>query len=158
MKKIASLFGIFLFCGIAYALPPAPGSGIPALFITSPTGAEQMNVYGSGPQIQTIYLSQMRDTSGYVAITEGATNVLTATNTTSVLAFHGATAGTATITTPLSPFDGQRLLIFSTAGITTLTLTANTGQTIDNTTTVIAANGHVEYIYQLSTKTWFRIQ
>lgn len=156
MKKIAFILGALLLCSVAYAA--VPGAGIPSLFITAPVGNEQLNVYGIGPQIQTIYLSQVRDTSGYSAITEGATNVLTVANTTSVLAFHGATAGTATITTPASPFDGERLLIFSTAGITTLTLTANTGQTIDNTTASLAANTHCEYIYQLSTLTWFRIQ
>jgi hypothetical protein len=156
MKKITSILGSLILCGVAYAA--VPGSGIPALFITSPVGNEQINVYGVGPQIETIYLSQARDSSGYQAITEGATNVLTVSNNVSVLAFHGATAGTAMITTPATPFDGERLLIFSTAGITTLTLTANTGQTIDNNTTVLAANAHVEYIYQLSTLTWFRIQ
>src|SRR5258706_16421023 len=117
MKKIASILGALLLCGAAYAA--VPGAGIPALFITAPVGNEQLNVYGIGPQIQTIYLSQARDASGYSAITEGSTNVVTVANTTSVLAFHGATAGTATITTPASPFDGERLLIFSTAGITT---------------------------------------
>lgn len=156
MKKIASLLGVFLMCGVAYAA--VPGAGVPGLFITSPVGNEQVNVYGISPNIETVFLSQLRDASGYTAITEGATNVLTVGNNVSVLAFHGAIAGTATITTAASPSDGQRLNIFSTAGITTLTLTANTGQTIDNTTVVLAANGSVTYIYQLSTKTWFRIQ
>lgn len=156
MKKIVALFLGVILCGSAYAR--SPGDGIPGVFITSPAGNEQINVYGIGPQIQTILLSQARDSSGYTDITQGATNVLTVGNNVSVLAFHGATAGTATITTAASPSDGQRLSIFSTAGITTLTLTANTGQTIDNTTTVLAANGSVTYIYQLSTKTWFRIQ
>lgn len=156
MKKTLSILSFMLMCSSAFAFP-APGSGIPGVFITSPTGQEQINVYGVSPQIETIFLSQVRDSSGYTSITEGATNVLTVANGVSVLAFHGATAGTATITMAAKPSDGQRLRIFSTAGITALTLTANTGQTINNTTTSIAANGSVEYIYQLSTLTWYRI-
>jgi hypothetical protein len=156
MKKIVSLLSFFLLCGSAYALP-APGAGIPAVFITSPTGSEQINVYGVGPQIQTIYLSQARDSSGYFAMTEGATNTITVRNTHSVIALHGPTAGTATVIFPPAPSDGQRLRVFSTAGVTTLTLTPSPGQTVDNAATVIAANGAIEYIYQLSTKTWFRI-
>ncbi len=91
-------------------------------------------------------------------IAEASTNIVAVGNNTSVVAFEGATAGTATVTTPANPANGQRLQIFSEAGITTLTLTANTGQTIENTTTTLSANTGVAYIYQLSTKTWFRIQ
>lgn len=155
MKKIALLSSILLLTGSAFA--QTPGAGIPGVFITAPTGNEQINIYGVGPQIQTIYLSQARDSSGYTLITQAATNTATVGNRISVLAFTGATAGTATITMAASPVDGQRIRIFSTAGITTLTLVANTGQTINNSATSIAANADVEYIYQLSSKTWFRI-
>ena len=151
--KLATI-GILLASGIGIAV-----AQVPTLFLPSPTGQETLDVTlgGAGPQITSVYLSQVRDAAGYRAITQAATQTLTVPAGVSVLAFHGATAGTATITMPAAPVDGQKLWIYSTAGITTLTLTANTGQTIDSSLTVLAATSATAMIYQASSKTWFRI-
>ncbi len=156
MKKSLLFLSALLVCGAAYA--QVSGVGIPAVFITSPTGAEQINVLGSGAQIETITLSQARDASGYLAISQTSSDTRTIPNNVSVLAYYGVTSGTATLTMAAAPVDGQRFQVFSTAGVGTLTLTANTGQTVNNGATSLAANGNVEYIYQLSNKTWYRIQ
>jgi len=135
-----------------------PGAGIPGYFITSPTGQEQINLVGSGPYIETVYLSQTRDASGYQVIQEQVTNTVNVPNGVSVITFWGDADGTATITTAPNPYDGQRLTIFSQAGISALTLTANTGQTIYNPVVSLSGNTSVTYIYNLSATTWYRMQ
>lgn len=126
------------------------------LDVISPTGAEMIRVEPNAPQIYTVVLTQLRDASGYTLVAQQSTNVLTLGNV-SVLAFHGGSSGTATVTLPPNPVDGQGLLIFSTAGLSGLTITPNTGQTVDNTTTSLAANGNCEYIYSLASATWYRV-
>ena len=67
------------------------------------------------------------------------------------------TLATGTVTMPASPADGDRVKLATTQTITALTLSPNTGQSIVNAVTTLAANGFVEYIYRLSSTKWYRI-
>lgn len=159
MKKTLALISFLSLCSPALSLP-APGAGIPALFIRAPTGQEQINVYGVGPQIQTIYLTQARDSSGHELIQQAATEVITVQNGVSILAFYGPTPGTGTITLPSAPVDGQRLRVFTTAGFTSITFVPNVGQALQTDITQIlsiAAEGFTEFLFNLSDSTWYRI-
>jgi hypothetical protein len=160
MKKLsmaAALAGLFLAGGIALA--QTNGYSIPGLFIASPIGTEQINVVNAGPQIATVTLRQLRDASGYQVFTQATTQTVQVNAGTSVIEFTGTTAATsATLNLPVAPVDGQRVEIFSQAGITTLTIAATTGQTVSNAATTLAANGSTEMLYQLSAKIWYRIQ
>ncbi|HEV2674148.1 MAG TPA: hypothetical protein VGV37_06360 [Aliidongia sp.] len=153
MKWAFGLLGLLGLAGVAAA------QTMPGLFIASPTGNEQINVINGGPAIATVTLRQIRDASGYQIVTQATSQTVQVANTSSVLDLTGATvATTATVNLPLAPIDGQRIQVFSQAGVTTLTLAAPGGQTIVGGATALAANGSVEYIYQLSTTTYFRIQ
>ena len=78
---------------------------------------------------------------------------------TQVLVMNPAgTLATGTITMPASPADGMTITFSSTEQITALTLSGNTGQTIGGTqVTLLPANSAVQFIYRLSTTTWYRI-
>jgi hypothetical protein len=78
---------------------------------------------------------------------------------TQVLVMNPAgTLATGTITMPSSPADGMTITLSSTEQITALTLSGNTGQTIGGTqVTLLPANSAVQFIYRLSTTTWYRI-
>jgi len=78
---------------------------------------------------------------------------------TNVLVMQPAgTLATGTITMPASPADGMTITFSSTEQITALTLSGNTGQTIGGTqVTLLPANSAVQFIYRLSTTTWYRI-
>ena len=78
---------------------------------------------------------------------------------TQVLVMNPAgTLATGTITMPSSPADGMTITFSSTEQITALTLSGNTGQTIGGTqVTLLPANSAVQFIYRLSTTTWYRI-
>ena len=128
--------------------------------ITSPIGSEVISGVddGYGSNISVIQIAQVRDTSGTQIYTSIAASVITVTRYQSLVVLNGATvATTATVTLPASPLDGQRVKIFSQAGVTTLTVTAGAaGQSISNTPTSLAANASAELVYVLSSKTWYR--
>jgi len=60
------------------------------------------------------------------------------------------------VTMAPNPIDGTEACIFSTQIITALYVSANTGQTINDAVTTLAANAKVCYTYSLSNTTWDR--
>lgn len=76
------------------------------------------------------------------------------------------TLATGTITMPVSPVDGFIVTVSSSKVITALTVSPNTGQTLQNAPTTLqllvntpgAISGYsFSYIYSTSTTTWYRI-
>ena len=67
------------------------------------------------------------------------------------------TLATGTITMPAAPADGDVVGVASTQIVTTLTVQANSGQTLNGTITTIAANGFARWMYRSSTTTWYRV-
>jgi hypothetical protein len=61
-----------------------------------------------------------------------------------------------TIVLAAAPSDGARECVFSADIVTTLVVSANTGQSINNAATSLAANASACYIYSLSNLTWDR--
>lgn len=66
------------------------------------------------------------------------------------------TLATGTVLLPLNPLDGQKFGIVSTQLQTALTITANAGDTIANTSTSLAALLPILWRYHLATRTWRR--
>ena len=72
----------------------------------------------------------------YQTPTTGFTYTFTPSSTGTVLVMNPAgTLATGTITMPASPSDGMTVTFSSTKAITALTVSANTGQTINNAVT-----------------------
>lgn len=71
--------------------------------------------------------------------------------------FYGTGTITAlTLTMPPYPSDGTEVCVFSQPNITTLTLSANAGQTMGTSGTTISAQAMVCEIYKKSSATWYR--
>lgn len=161
MKKwlIGSALALAALCGVAVAQ-------VPGLFLTTLTGNEQINVLVpstgtvvTSPQITTIIASQLRDASGYSLQVPLTGFAITVPANVSVLALNPAgTLAAGAVTLIAAPVDGARVLISSTQTVTALTVSANTGQTLVGAATTVGLGVSVEYLYQLSSKTWFRIQ
>jgi hypothetical protein len=66
------------------------------------------------------------------------------------------TLAAGTIVLPDAPLDGQRQAVTSTGQITALTVTAGTGDSVDNAPSEIPADGYFELVYVASELTWFR--
>lgn len=65
------------------------------------------------------------------------------------------TLATGTITMPSSAFDGVMVKVSTTQTITSLTVSAATGQSINNAVTTLTAGGRLAYIYRAADKTWY---
>ena len=68
------------------------------------------------------------------------------------------TLATGTIKMPPSPVDGWPVQVATTQVITALTVSPNTGQTIKNAPTTLAAGTSFFYYYNATLATWFRLQ
>ena len=181
MKKIALLaLALVLGSSSAYAggtFPTVPIAGGSAYNCSSGNGVQTCTVPagpsvtgnelmpadtsltgGLYPQTVLIPLNQVRAAT-YAQSTPVTGFSITVPATTTIEQITPAgTLATGTFVFPTAAVDGQRLRIFSSAIVTALTLTAGTGQTIVGGVTALAANTPVEYVYSLSTLTWYRIQ
>jgi len=88
---------------------------------------------------------------------------ITLNNTDAVLILDpSGTLATGTITMPASPINGQNVSISSSQTITSLTVSANAGQSIKNapTTLTVSLTGDQGYkfIYRSANTTWYRLQ
>ena len=88
--------------------------------------------------------------------------VVVGNNSGGVLFDYTGTITSATVTLPASPMDGQMIIVASPYTITSLTVGANTGQTLAVTTpTVLTASTTVpqgyKFMYVASNAKWYRI-
>lgn len=164
MKKIlAGIAALALIAGAALAQ-------VPGLFITSPTGLEQINVLVpstgtaiTNPQIQTVTINQIRNSQGYTLVAAGTTVTTQVAGTTSVLLATGAIT-TWNVNFPTAPSDGLTLKIGCPGGnVGTLTLTATlpTGVTVvgaANTSCTAATPTDAAYLYNTSANIWYRTE
>jgi hypothetical protein len=67
------------------------------------------------------------------------------------------TLATGTITMPAAPIDGQEIRVSMRGTVTTLTVSANAGQTITNAPVTITSGLGFAYIYRGSTNIWYRL-
>jgi len=72
-----------------------------------------------------------------------------------LLAVPAGTLATGTVTMPSTPADGMNITITSTQTITSLTVNANTGQSIVGGATSISAGGSQTFVYRLVDATWY---
>jgi hypothetical protein len=97
-----------------------------------------------------------RNTIEYTTPTTGFSQTIANTTIFYIIEPAG-TLASGTVTMPASPVDGQHVSILSTHTITSLTINANTGQSIKNVPTTMTANTSVSWIYKTSTTTWYRV-
>ena len=151
MKKVlAWSFGLFVAFVSALAFPTA----IP--LVTGPVDV------GTMPSVLNTLISQINQYYGigYIKIAPltGSSYTMGTFQISELLAAPAGTISTMTATLPAGVLDGARACIFSTQTITTLTVSASAGQSINNAVTTLAANGRVCYTYGSSNTTWDRSQ
>lgn len=150
----AALFGSAAYAGGLWpTLPQATqltgSENIPA-DTGLPNGAYPQTEYLSLQQIGSIFMQQSSPLTGTTIVAANATQLVDVT--------PAGTLAALTIDLPVAPVNGQVFGVFSSQILTSLTLTAASGQTIvGNSTTLIGAvNTHVEFVYQASNSTWYR--
>lgn len=137
---------------------------------TAVTGSELVLAdtgLASGQNPQTALLSmralQAAPITYYLCTAAACGSNTIGNNSGGILLDYTTTITSATVVTPASPMDGQRFKIASPYTITSLTVTANTGQTLSVTTpTVLTASTTTpqgyEFTYVSSTAKWYRVQ
>lgn len=132
------------------------------LQITSPTGAELMQVSLNSSAVQNyVNLNQVRNSTGY-QLTSATTGTVTTTLATDNLIFIAA-AGSLTVNLPPSPEDGQ---LFSLNNGTssnftgTITVATTDSSTIANGATAVnlGSAGSQEWQYTSGSKVWYRLR
>jgi hypothetical protein len=119
--------------GVGYAL--AQAVPVPQVAAVNATADLIQVIPGGAPTARSVYgtAAQVTAISGYKDLGTITTDPAY-TATTGVWNVFGHATGTitaVTLTAPASPGDGQRLCYWADQTTTTLTFTANTGQTID---------------------------
>jgi hypothetical protein len=156
MKKylIAAGLAFLTFTGLAVSQTIS----VPQVSIVNPTDLFQIIPLGK-PSAQSIYATpaQITSQSGYYKSTPASLFTFTFGNSQSYAAFQNASAlAYGYVTFAPAPSDGSRECLFSIGGVTTLYLSANTSQTLDNAITTMAANTGYCYLFSLSNTTWDR--
>lgn len=131
------------------------GAGAPGtISLQVASGTTKVQVDGVG----NLIYKQAEASQGYsVQVPTTGFTITIADNVSDLILNPAGTLATGTITMPANPIDGQKIRISSSQVQTALTLSPNSGQSIKNAPTALAAAGvGVGYIYQLSATTWFR--
>lgn len=167
MKKIAAVVALFALCAISV---PSVIAQVPGLFIASPTGLEQIEVYVpstgtvvTGPQKVQVTLNQIRNAQGYTLVAAGTTVATTVPNTSSLLIATGAIT-TWNVTFAVAPYDGLTLKISCPGGnVTTLTPAATlpagvaiVGAAVSSCTAATPTDA--AWIYNTAANTWYRTE
>lgn len=69
----------------------------------------------------------------------------------------GNTIASGTVIMPAAPVDGQMTSVSTAHPITSLTVSPNTGQSIANAPTTLAAGAGFRYLYRAANTTWYRV-
>jgi hypothetical protein len=151
---IAAGVGVLAFIGVAISQVIS----VPQVSIVNPTDLLQIIPLGQ-PSAANVFAkpAQITSQSGYQKYAQG-TGTYTFGNSDSYIVLHPSTTiSSLTIVLAAAPSDGARECFFSAgAGITTLVVSANTGQSINNAITTLAANAGACYLYSLGNLTWDR--
>lgn len=87
-----------------------------------------------------------------------STTVTVASGRAGIIADYGSLQASATYTMPASPFNGMEIYFAGgTNGVTALTLSPNSGQSIVGAITALTAGTYARYVYVTASTTWYRV-
>jgi hypothetical protein len=109
-------------------------------------------------EVDTLYITGPLRTTKSIQAPASAASIQIADDIRNLVLNHSATIATLTITLPQAPVDGQSVEIFSRSIVTTLTLAAGTGETIEtgHTLATLTALQNVCYIFNSGDSKWYR--
>lgn len=118
--------------------------------------------FGSGAGLTALPTSNLAgpeiDTSKVDLVPTTGFSQTVANSCSTLLLKPAGTLATGTVKMPASPADGQLVNVISSQTVTTLTVSANTSQSIVNAPTTITATTPFTMIYDLASTTWYRKQ
>lgn len=151
---IAGLAVLVGFCGAVVA----QSVSVPQVSIINTDDLVQVIPHGK-PSAQSVYSTPalLVAQRGYQVKSPVTAFSYTFGNSDSLIVLtNGTTVAQGTITFSAAPSDGAQQCLYAQNAVTTLGLAGNTGQTVNNAVTTIAAAASVCYVYSLSSLTWNR--
>lgn len=126
-------------------------------FYATPNGTTSITevLRALGGQIE-FKVAQADQSKVDVAPTTGFSQTV-ANNCTTLLLKPSGGLSTGTVTMPAAPVDGQIVRVLCSQTITTLTVSANSGQSISGAPTTMGATTPFSMIYDLASTTWYRM-
>src|SRR5229473_3317320 len=127
------------------------------------TGNEVVVAATGGPGGPSIFIpvGELRNATGLKTFSGSGAQAYQMLPSDSTLFWIGAAPANWTVTTPLSPYDGQILQLATDTTLTSLvTLTPATGQTLQATfnSQTLTAGTSLEWMYVLATTKWQRLR
>lgn len=114
-----------------------------------------VDVGQSGHRMKSVWVSGAL-TTGYQRVAASSAGSTTISANTSVLILHATgTLTSYTVTMPAAPNDGQHVYITCDQAITSLTVSANSGQSIAGAPATLALGNAVNYIYVSTDTEWY---
>lgn len=155
---IAAGVGLLAFLGVAISQTVTA----PQVTVINPTDLMQIIPFGQ-PKAGAVYSTPSLVTAqhGYqkatpVSYTGVAAAYTFAANQGYLLLTPATTIANLSIMLAAAPSDGARECVFTTNTITALGVAANTGQSINNAVTTLAANTSACYLYSAANLAWDR--
>ena len=158
------LLRVAIGVGLLVAPPALWAQTGPMITSNTIAGTNTINtsIAGPGGQIQPTTVAQLRNATSLKIFASVTGNpVYTATTNDSTLYWVGTAPTTWTITTPAKPFDGEVLTIATDTTLTSMvTLTANTGQSLNSaySNVTLTAKTSVEFQYSVATTKWYELR
>jgi hypothetical protein len=121
------------------------------------TGTTTANVLVGGGSNDAVYNVGTQD-AGVSFQTFSNSGSFTLANHVTRTVNTGSGITTFTITMPSAPSNGQVVDFATNGAITTLTVSANSGQSITNAPATLTAGSGFEYVFQTSNTTWYRMR
>lgn len=179
LKKLFAAFAAIIVTGsLAFAAGMFQGFPIlsgPSYCNTTVNGVCQQTIPGAAGNLSTYVPADTRLSGGrnpQTVLIPGSTfgagvqnevpltgaSITLAPNISKLFLNPAGTIAAATITLPASTdlFDGQVFYLASSQIVTALTLTAGSGTTLGTTTTALAVNTPIRYVYMAATKVWIK--
>ena len=84
-------------------------------------------------------------------------NITVPNNVNAYVINPAGTLASGTFVMPAAPYDGQKVKFSTSQTVTTLTVSANSGQTLIGAPSTITSIAPFTYLYTAASKTWYRI-
>lgn len=133
------------------------------VYLLNLNGTETIEITIGGGGGSGVYTTTgaIRNGTSFKTFSGSGAQTYTALISDSTLYWVGTAPSSWTITTPAKPFDGEILTLATDTTLTSMvTLTANTGQSLNSSYTnqTISAKGSVEFQYSVATTKWYELR
>lgn len=103
------------------------------------------------------YIQPMASTQRVTPLTGTTVNVNQTGAPLNLIIVPAGTLAALSVNLPPGAYDGQTMVIFTTALLTLLTVATTSGTIVGSAVTTLPANGSLRYVWNWATSTWYKL-